>query len=363
MTISSRSSSQLLDKAAFLLLLWVIAINSIPGAHSFSLTVSTTGKLQSTKSSSLLHMSLYDDSAEAATPLSLTANDIARLQRHQTTSSKASSSSSSSLNTMSSSSSITTMPLLIGDHALLPGQQVTLESSDPSLARLLHHALQHSQPVAFVGLHPHTQQALTRGVAVHIHEQDLQFGMDKKSGRKTVRWTVTGGRTIQLPSSLNEEEDDDDDNLEDGSSHIVWMDPSRSFYMAHIEYLDQHPEPHLSPEQDAVVQHLTDTIPQAMQLWKEWVTNYQYASDDDGNDPTRLTNKIKNPSSTQIPSSPRDRAFWVAAHLNPPHDATQFCLDIRPAMLACRNDYERTILACQALQSSTDHLSGKKRLF
>jgi len=39
------------------------------------------------------------------------------------------------------------------------------------------------------------------------------------------------------------------------------------------------------------------------------------------------------------------------------------CLEIRPAMLSCKNDHERMILATTALQSSIDHVSGKNKMF
>jgi hypothetical protein len=63
-----------------------------------------------------------------------------------------------------------------------------------------------------------------------------------------------------------------------------------------------------------------------------------------------------------MPKNPTDRAFWVAALINP-LPALGVCLEIRPAMLSCSNDLDRMILASQALQSSIDHLSGKNRLF
>jgi hypothetical protein len=57
-----------------------------------------------------------------------------------------------------------------------------------------------------------------------------------------------------------------------------------------------------------------------------------------------------------------ERALWTAALINP-LPALGVCLEIRPAMLSCGNDYDRMVLVCQALQSSMDHLTGKQRLF
>ena len=63
-----------------------------------------------------------------------------------------------------------------------------------------------------------------------------------------------------------------------------------------------------------------------------------------------------------MPDDLTERALWVASVLNPV-PALDVCVDIRPAMLACTNDYDRTVLAVQAVQSSIDHLSGKNKLF
>jgi len=63
-----------------------------------------------------------------------------------------------------------------------------------------------------------------------------------------------------------------------------------------------------------------------------------------------------------MPDTPTDRAIWVAALLNP-LPSLKVCLEIRPAMLACKNDYDRIHLAMAALQSSTDHMKGKNKLF
>lgn len=56
------------------------------------------------------------------------------------------------------------------------------------------------------------------------------------------------------------------------------------------------------------------------------------------------------------------RAIWVASLVNP-LPALGVCLEVRPAMLACKNDYDRTMLATAALQGSIDHMTGKRKLF
>ena len=56
------------------------------------------------------------------------------------------------------------------------------------------------------------------------------------------------------------------------------------------------------------------------------------------------------------------RAIWIAALVNP-LPALDVCVEVRPAMLACKNDFDRINLAVAAIQGSIDHLSGKRRLF
>ena len=65
-----------------------------------------------------------------------------------------------------------------------------------------------------------------------------------------------------------------------------------------------------------------------------------------------------------MPDNISERAIWVGILLNPVRGYTKrVCLEIRPAMLACASDLELITLSCVALQSSIDHLSGKKLLF
>lgn len=63
-----------------------------------------------------------------------------------------------------------------------------------------------------------------------------------------------------------------------------------------------------------------------------------------------------------MPDELGDRAIWVASLVNP-LPALGVCLEVRPAMLACKNDYDRIMLATAAIQASIDHMTGKKKLF
>ncbi len=52
------------------------------------------------------------------------------------------------------------------------------------------------------------------------------------------------------------------------------------------------------------------------------------------------------------------RALWVGSLVNP-LPSLKLCFEIRPAMLACKNNYERIQLAVISLQSSIDFLSSR----
>lgn len=49
------------------------------------------------------------------------------------------------------------------------------------------------------------------------------------------------------------------------------------------------------------------------------------------------------------------RAIWIASLVNP-LPTLGVCMEIRPAMLACKNDYDRITLATVAIRSSIDNL-------
>merc|ERR1711982_70173 len=61
-----------------------------------------------------------------------------------------------------------------------------------------------------------------------------------------------------------------------------------------------------------------------------------------------------------------DRAYAVGALLNPSCPwKLPVCLEIRPALLACRNDYDRLHLVHTALKASLQHIAaaGDNKMF
>jgi hypothetical protein len=112
-----------------------------------------------------------------------------------------------------------------------------------------------------------------------------------------------------------------------------WMDSTQSFYLANVEIVDNRFEimPHNLEEQ-------------AYGLAK----------------PADMSKRMKEIG--PMPESLQERANWIGALVNPIRPLG-VCVEIRPAMLACRNDHDRLVLASTALRSSIDHLSGKRKLF
>jgi len=295
----------------------VAAASQMDVAFGFSSSIQAPmiGRLSTTTTAlHVLERDIHaDDSAEYATPLQLTTKDLERLKSLQET-------------------STTTMPILILD-SLLPGQELTIDSSDPKMARLVHYCLENNCDIGMLGLNPTTGAPLSRGVTVQVKEKNVRISPATHS----VLLTVTGEQRMQIQSQ-------------------PWLDDSGSFYFSNVELLDARKEPTLSDEQQSIVQQLSDTVPGAIQAWS------RAALESGVTDHETLEQVLKSLGPLPSEEKATERAFWIAAALNP-LPSLNVCLEIRPAMLSCTTDYERMLLACQALQSSTDHLLGTRRLF
>ena len=131
------------------------------------------------------------------------------------------------------------------------------------------------------------------------------------------------------------------------------MDPTHSFHLANVELVDQQTESvPIDLERNAQLLH--ETIPALVDEWMAVLLQTEMAT------PATIANILKELGS--MPSQFGKRAIWVAALVNP-IVPLKVCLEIRPAMLACRNDHDRLVLASTALQSSINHITGKDKLF
>jgi hypothetical protein len=136
-----------------------------------------------------------------------------------------------------------------------------------------------------------------------------------------------------------------------------WLDSTESFYLAEVEMIEKDNldrEEVLSVHDRKEADKLSSRIPDLLQRWKDWVVDTGKC------DKKGMAMRVE--SLGDMPANAGDRAIWAAALVNP-LPPLGVCLEIRPAMLACKHDLDRVKLAAAAIQSSIDHLSGKKRLF
>lgn len=186
--------------------------------------------------------------------------------------------------------------------------------------------------------------------------------------------------------------EDDDDDEDVPSQGEPWLDPTTgTFYLAHIEITEHAYEymPQQQQQQQHDAQHLsTEVLPSLVQEWIQWaqrsgvianrqelrermrgfMENKNSHKNNKNNNLGDILSEKNSKSHTRgdddnthyhkhKDNNLTERALWVAALLNPTQPYRKpACLDIRPAMLACTNDYDRTVLAVQALQSSIDHM-------
>jgi hypothetical protein len=273
-------------------------------------------------SSTLLRDS-QDDSSEAAVNLSFSASDLARMA--------------------SIKSRHVTMPLLIMD-SIVPGQTMFFESDDPKFHNLIRHSLQEGTEVGMIGLNPHTGRPLTHGVTLPIKVENVV--LDTRKNVLSVKVQAERRIEVQGEPWLHDEAGEMDRQ-------------SASFYMADLEIVDDRPEEPLADDLATNTQNLSDQVPLLVGSWVHHLVAKNRA------DALKMEERMMELG--PLPSDWKDQAFWVAALLNPcsSHQASEekVCLEIRPAMLSCKNDHERMILATAGLQASIDHISGERELF
>ena len=203
-----------------------------------------------------------------------------------------------------------------------------------------------------VGVNPQTGNPLTVGVTLPVKPEDVVVNKQTKVVSLTLqaknRFEVQGEPWLldEDPTITN---DDDEDNSD------------AAFYLADVETVDSRREDPMTDEAAATTQNLADQLPS---LIGTWVHNLVAANRADA-----LKMESRMMELGPLPSDWTQQALWVAALLNPStsHTASseeqRVCMEIRPAMLSCKNDHDRMLLATAALQSSIDHVSGKKKLF
>ncbi|CAB9523608.1 ATP-dependent protease La (LON) domain [Seminavis robusta] len=273
---------------------------------------------------------LKDSERDEAAPLPLSTADLQRL--------------------MSMKSRHMTIPLLIMD-AVVPGQTISFESADPKFLHLVNHVLEEDSEIGMIGLNPHTGQPLNVGVTLPVSPENVMF--NPNTGAVTVHVQAKRRFEVQGEPWLHHNDDDEEEEDELPSSSL-----EAAFYMADVELIEDRQEEALADDVAVATQNLADQIPDLVGEWVHHLVATNRA------EALRMESRMMELG--PLPSSWRDQALWVAALLNPAQGAKteeKVCLEIRPAMLSCHTNYERMVLATAALQSSIDHVSGKKRLF
>ena len=199
---------------------------------------------------------------------------------------------------------------------------------------LIEYALKDESPeIGILGFHPHTGQPLNMGVTAQIKKEDIVFGMTKGNER-VIATSFTGQRRFEVVGE-------------------PWQCPKQSFWMANVDIVENRHETLPADMEDAAMT-LYDTIPGLVQQWVDLILKTERMNSDE------LNRRLKDMG--ELPKDVTQRAMWVGALVNPV-PPINVCMEIRPALLACRNIHDRMILTVTALRASIDHMSGKRPLF
>lgn len=201
-------------------------------------------------------------------------------------------------------------------------------SPDPKFDSLIKHVLSStkSNEIGIIGLDPEKKTPFRFGVTATIKRDDVIFGIDRNS-KRVLATPLKGKRRFQV---VNE----------------PWMDPSNSFHFAEVEIVDNRHET-LSHKEEEEVLIMHEKIPLLVEKWVESLVKKEKLT------PAGISLIVKQIG--PMPSTPRERAIWVGALLNPVLPLG-LCQEIRPAMLCCRNNHDRLVLASVALKSCIDDL-------
>ena len=276
-------------------------------------------------------LSLYEDedASFSAQPLPLTAADRERLSALR--------------------DRFKTILIMILD-PMLPGQRLEFGSPDPKFRKLVDYLIQQQQSnekkkkkakkntaMGMIGLNPHTGKPISMGVTLSIQE---------------IRTRGDVCSVVVQAKELLEVQGE------------PWLDETQSFYFSDVELLQEgtgassssrisSSSSRLDPEQQKHADRMYGEIPALVERWLACLYKSEKAT------PESMKPRLDDIG--PMPNTLGKRALWTAALVNP-LPALGVCFEVRPAMLACSNDYDRINLAWAALHSSIDHLQGKRPL-
>jgi len=214
-------------------------------------------------------------------------------------------------------------PLLMVESSLLPGQSMEMFSPDCKFLKFVT-KLSNEQEMGIVGFHPYKkEQPLSVGVMVDIIDVSMQG--------ETCLLRVEGKERFDIQGQ-------------------PWWDKKSSCFMANLEICyDEITLNHLSDDNQQQAKEWYDEIPSLTDEWCQLMLSTGRATEFD------LEQRCLNQETESFP----DRAYAVASLLNPsiPWDSP-ICLDVRPALLACRSDYDRLHLVYKAIRASLQHVKA-----
>jgi hypothetical protein len=206
-----------------------------------------------------------------------------------------------------------TLPLLICQDSLLPGQTMELGSADAKFQHMCR-SIRVDDELALVGMHPYKAgEPLTVGVTVVVEQKTTNV------------LKVKAKEVVDVQGQ-------------------PWWDSTKSCFITHLEVAQD--DMVLKGRHYQQAKEWFDELPVLVKKWWDVM-----GSNDD----------IPHTSTT---ADFTERSLAVAALLNPSRPRERpVSLEIRPALLACRNDHDRLYLVHAALQASLQHLTGTEPLF
>eukprot|EP00242_Pyramimonas_sp_CCMP2087_P018243 CAMPEP_0198198016 /NCGR_PEP_ID=MMETSP1445-20131203/1542_1 /TAXON_ID=36898 /ORGANISM="Pyramimonas sp., Strain CCMP2087" /LENGTH=282 /DNA_ID=CAMNT_0043867455 /DNA_START=530 /DNA_END=1378 /DNA_ORIENTATION=+ len=217
------------------------------------------------------------------------------------------------------------LPLILLD-SLIPRQrlQLTIAKEDTSNLAMVKAALDSSRTFAMLGVDPRTQIPLRHGTEVEI----TQF---KELPDESLEIEVVGRRRLSLlgePISI-----------------------AAGYTIGTVELCSGTPE-YLDEEAQTRVRQLSSSLEPEVEEWQRLVREGGHERH-----PEQLSELFRDLGPLPPAEDCDDRAFWVAAMINPV-PALGVAYEIRPAVLTAQSTTTRLEVALAAIKSSISHLNG-----
>lgn len=239
---------------------------------------------------------------DTATPLQLSEHDLQRFQTLQDNVSR-------------------NIPVLVID-AMVPGQVLTLRSTDATVLQLIQYCTSMPQAdLCVLGIHPSTGAPLSFGVKCALQVVDWS--------RSSVTVALTATLRCQVRNVYH--------NTKNDHHHH-----RRPFSVADCDATTNDDESLLTRAEQRQAESIAARLEELLQEWdkqEHYTTSHKEAR------PLLLKEQ------KTIESYWTELAFYVTRRLNPVDTEQHVTMDIRPAMLCASNSLQRLLLATTALQA------------